>query len=69
MIRGDQDGLIALERGRELAASSPGTRLLILPGAGHSPHIERTAEFDRAILDFLAGQVVGEPSEHGIADG
>jgi len=62
VIHGDQDGLIALERGRELAASIPGSRLLILPGVGHSPHIERTAEFDRAVLDFLAGQTIGEPS-------
>ncbi len=62
VIHGDQDGLIPLERGRELAASIPGSRLLILPGVGHSPHIERTAEFDRAVLDFLTGQPVGEPS-------
>jgi 3-oxoadipate enol-lactonase len=61
VIHGDQDGLIPLERGQELAASIPGAHLLILPGVGHSPHIERTAEFDRAVLDFLAGQPVGDP--------
>lgn len=59
VIHGDQDGLIPLERGRALAASIPGSRLLILPGVGHSPHIERTAEFGRAVLDFLAGHPVG----------
>ena len=62
VIHGDQDGLIAIERGRELAGSIPGAHLLVLPGVGHSPHIERTAEFDRAVLDFLDGQPVGDPA-------
>jgi 3-oxoadipate enol-lactonase len=60
VVHGDQDGPIPLERGRELAESIPGARWLIFPGVGHSPHIECTAAFDCAGLDFLAGQEVGE---------
>jgi fermentation-respiration switch protein FrsA (DUF1100 family) len=53
VIRGDLDGLVPLARGRELAASIPGARLLVFPGVGPSQHIERTDEFNRAVLDFL----------------
>lgn len=64
-LHGDRDQLIPLERGRELAASIPGARLLVFPGVGHSPQLECTAEFDRAILAFLAGEAVGTPVAAG----
>jgi pimeloyl-ACP methyl ester carboxylesterase len=42
------------ERGESLAKDIPGARLLVLPGVGHIPWVERPDEVNRAILDFLA---------------
>jgi 3-oxoadipate enol-lactonase len=52
VVRGDED---APEHGRELAAGIPDARLLILPGVGHLPWVERPDEATRAIRDFLGG--------------
>ena len=32
----------------------PGRRITIIPGAGHSPNVEKPAETTRLILDFAA---------------
>ena len=38
----------------ELAALVPGSRIAMIPGAGHLTNLERPAEFNRAVDDFLA---------------
>jgi proline iminopeptidase len=35
------------------AATLPTARLVMLPGAGHNPQVERPAEFHRAVAEFL----------------
>lgn len=52
VIRGDEDHP---ERGQALAARIPDARLLILPGVGHLPWVERPDEVTRAIREFLVG--------------
>ena len=43
-----------------LAARLPDVRTLVIPGAGHVPHQSHAAEFNRAVLDFLAGLETGQ---------
>jgi pimeloyl-ACP methyl ester carboxylesterase len=38
-----------------IAGEVPGARRLTMPGAAHLPSLERPAEFNRALLGFLAG--------------
>ena len=38
----------------ELAALIPGSRIALIPEAGHLTNLERPAEFNRALDDFLA---------------
>jgi pimeloyl-ACP methyl ester carboxylesterase len=58
VIHGDADPLVRLEHGEVLAAGIPGARLLVLPGVGHLPWVERPNDVARAILDFLAASLV-----------
>ncbi|HEY8489905.1 MAG TPA: alpha/beta fold hydrolase [Dehalococcoidia bacterium] len=44
---------------RELHERLPDSRLVYIPGAGHSPQIERPEAFNAALLDFLAAVVPG----------
>ncbi len=53
LVVGELDAA-ALERAEEVARLAPHARLALIPGAGHAPHIERPAEFRRAIIDFLS---------------
>lgn len=52
VLRGDEDHP---ERGQALAAALPDARLLLLPGVGHLPSLERPTEVTHAIRDFLVG--------------
>jgi 3-oxoadipate enol-lactonase len=41
---------------RKLHEKLPGSRYVELPGAGHISNMDRPAEFNRAVADFLAGR-------------
>jgi pimeloyl-ACP methyl ester carboxylesterase len=51
--RGEQDRLVPLSLGAELAYRLHQARLEIIPGAAHNPMLERPAEFNRLLLGFL----------------
>lgn len=53
VIGAEQDLMVPVWRSRELARLIPGARLSIIDGAGHAVHLERTAEYNRLVLDFL----------------
>ena len=55
VIHGTADPLVPVQNGRYLAEHIPGARLIEYPGTGHIPIIERADDFNRAVLDFLAG--------------
>jgi len=57
VIVGEEDALTPPDGARRLAAGIPGARLVVVPGAGHLPPVERPSETTAAILEFL--RVVG----------
>ncbi|MGE5140992.1 MAG: alpha/beta fold hydrolase [Rudaea sp.] len=54
VIVGDLDTTSVLDACRRLAEDIPGAREVIIPGAAHMVNMERPAEFNRIVLDFLA---------------
>jgi 3-oxoadipate enol-lactonase len=57
VIVGADDVVTPPETARRMVAAIPGARLVVVPGAGHVPPVERPAETTSAILEFL--RVVG----------
>lgn len=53
VLHGDQDRVVPLEMGRQLAATIPRARLVVLQGAGHNFVADCTEEATGAILSFL----------------
>jgi pimeloyl-ACP methyl ester carboxylesterase len=54
VVHGELDPLVPVANGRYLAAHIPGARLILYPDTGHIPIVERAADYNRAVLDFLA---------------
>jgi 3-oxoadipate enol-lactonase len=50
---GENDSLTPPERSRAIAQAIPGARLVIVPGAGHVPPIERPVQVTDALREFL----------------
>jgi 2-succinyl-6-hydroxy-2,4-cyclohexadiene-1-carboxylate synthase len=46
--------LVGLERARLVADGIPGGRLQVIPGAGHTPHLEAPEAFECIVLDHLS---------------
>ncbi len=53
IIWGDHDTIVPVRLGKALNEALVGSRLEIIPRAGHIPMWERPAEFNQLILDFL----------------
>jgi 2-hydroxy-6-oxonona-2,4-dienedioate hydrolase len=47
------DELIAESRAEKFHEGIPGSQLVVFDQCGHVPELEKTAEFNRAVLDFL----------------
>ncbi|MGH2615088.1 MAG: alpha/beta fold hydrolase, partial [Thermomicrobiales bacterium] len=60
---GDADVPVPLAQGHALAAGIPGVRLVVLPGVGHRPWVERPEPTIGAILAFLSE--ASEPAPAG----
>lgn len=54
IIWGREDAVNPLAMGEETHRLIPGSRLLVFDGCGHDVPAERTEEFNRAVLEFLA---------------
>jgi pimeloyl-ACP methyl ester carboxylesterase len=54
VVVGDRDVPDMQKVADQLAAEVRGARKVVIPGAGHIVNLERPAEFDRAVLGFLA---------------
>jgi 2-hydroxy-6-oxonona-2,4-dienedioate hydrolase len=55
LIWGEQDQSVPLDIGRAAARLMPKARLIVLPGAGHAPYLEKPETFNRAVIEFLSG--------------
>lgn len=55
VVRGDRDVPTVTKIAEILEKGIPGSRKAIIPGAGHIVNVEKPREFDRAVLEFLAG--------------
>jgi pimeloyl-ACP methyl ester carboxylesterase len=51
---GDLDVSSSIPTANRIAEGIAGARLIVFPGVAHMVNLERPAEFNRAVLDFLA---------------
>jgi pimeloyl-ACP methyl ester carboxylesterase len=54
IVWGREDRLLRVEQAERLAERIPGSRLLVLPDAGHLPQRERPEAFSHTVAGFLA---------------
>lgn len=54
VIHGGSDPIVPLAQSQLIAAAVPQSELIVYPGVGHVPHIERFAEFRRDLADWMA---------------
>ena len=54
VIVGDYDLPDMIASANQLAMGITGTKLVVMPGVAHLPNMERPAEFNRLVLNFLA---------------
>ncbi|MDO8490998.1 MAG: alpha/beta hydrolase, partial [Dehalococcoidia bacterium] len=55
IIAGSEDKLTPPKFSEALAEKIPGSKLLVIQGAAHYPFMEKPAEVNKAMADFLAG--------------
>jgi pimeloyl-ACP methyl ester carboxylesterase len=54
VIWGEKDNFVPLAHGELYAARMPNAQLVVIPGAGHSAHVENPDEIAKLISDFLS---------------
>lgn len=54
LIWGEQDRIIPVAHGEAAHAALPGSRLVIVPGVGHFPHVEAALPVADTLDDFIA---------------
>ena len=54
VVAGAEDPATPVEQAEGLVAAIPGSRLVVIPGTAHFAQLERTEDFNRAILSHLA---------------
>lgn len=54
LVWGDEDRIIPVAHGHAAHQAIPGSRLEILPGVGHFPHVEAPREVAGLLADFIA---------------
>ncbi len=59
VVWGNQDQLVPLEEGQRYASGIAGARLVTFDKCGHVPPQEHTAEFLKAVTEFLGGAEKG----------
>ena len=54
VVAGTEDTYLTVDEARELAASAPDGRIVVLDGVGHLPNLERPEQFNSLLTGFLA---------------
>ena len=54
ILVGAEDAITPVVDSEKMNARIPGSRLVVLENAGHVSNLERTEEFNDALLDFLS---------------
>jgi pimeloyl-ACP methyl ester carboxylesterase len=60
IVWGERDPVIPVEHGRDAHAAMPGSKLEIISGAGHFPHLDKPRRVARALRELIAES---EPAE------
>ena len=55
IVWGAEDAIFPAAQAHAFAGAIAGSRVAIIPGAGHLPHIEAPQAFTTAVAGFLAG--------------
>jgi len=55
LIWGEKDSAVYASSAKRLARYFPDSKLILFPGIGHLPYEECPEEFNRAVIEFLAG--------------
>jgi 3-oxoadipate enol-lactonase len=53
IIHGADDQLIPVSEAQSMHTQLPGSRLVIIPNAGHLPNLEQPELFNQAVREFL----------------
>lgn len=64
IVWGDRDPIIPVRHAQTAHEAIPGSRLAILEGVGHFPHVEAPEQFLSVLTDFLESTTAG-PAEPG----
>jgi pimeloyl-ACP methyl ester carboxylesterase len=56
VLGGDKDGPDFPARAKHIADTIPGAELVLIPNAGHVPHLEVPETFNRELLKFLKAE-------------
>ena len=54
LIWGESDGIVSPEYGQAFCDMIPGASMVVIPNAGHSPHIEQPEKFVEHFIQFTA---------------
>ncbi len=68
IVWGERDGIIPVRHADAAHEAIPGSRLEILAGSGHFPHIDQPAVFVAALEDFIATTVAGGAQRRSLSD-
>lgn len=60
VVWGSRDAIVPVGGAGWLAQTLPRARVVVIPGAGHVPMLDRPAQVNAALRDFLAGDAPGE---------
>ena len=65
IVWGEQDTIIPVRHAHAAHEAIPGSRLEVIPAAGHFPHVETPGAFLAVVLDFID---TTEPAHFGADD-
>lgn len=59
IVWGDHDGIIPVQHGIAAHRAIASSRLEVIQGVGHFPHVEAPSRFNEIVLDFLSTTIAG----------